>query len=153
MQKINKFPLKDIIISEDFKSTPPRSEKLARKEEQYKRTGLLPGIVINDAGVLIDGYIDYLLAAKYQIQNVTVTRGYTEVIEAVHSHSQGKIYRWKVPLRLQGTISVGDKVLVRASNGIRRVMVRGVFHEQYPQQNPRLEWVCCISQKSKDSRE
>ena len=153
MQKVNNFRLKDIVISEDFKNTPPGSEKMARREEQFKRTRMLSRIIINDANILIDGYVDYLLAVKYQIQYIDVTRGHIEVIEAFHSHYPRKAYRWKVPPRLQGNIAAGDKVLVKSSAGISRVTVKSVIYEQYPQQNPRLKWVYAINQKAQKSRE
>lgn len=90
MQKINKFPLKDIIISEDFKSTPPRSEKLARKEEQYKRTGLLPGIVINNPGFFILRNIQiWLYKYKYRCIIAVVNINIIHTINRIHIIQKG----------------------------------------------------------------
>lgn len=138
MEQIGSFSLQDIIISEDFKNTEPAAWKMQRKADYYERTGELPeDIVINDENVLIDGYTIYLTAAKYGLSSVPVKRGYVELIEASH-RAGAKSYLWKVPPRLSGTIHEGDKCIVRTGQGVRRVRVAKVLHEQYPVQIPRL---------------
>lgn len=138
MEYISNFSLKDIIISEDFRKTEPAAWKMQLKADYYESTGELPaGIIINDKNILIDGYTIYLTAAKYGISYVPVKRGYVELIEASH-RAGAKSYLWKVPPQLSGTIHEGDKCIVRTGQGVRRVRVAKVLHEQYPVQIPRL---------------
>lgn len=145
MKLIRSFPLKDIVISEDFKSTVPVSWKLQKKMEYYERTWKLPeDIVINDENVLIDGYTTYLTASRYGVTHVPVKRGYVELIEA--SHRTGlKKYFWRVPSGLVGMIHKGDKCIVRTARGVRRVCVVNVLQQQYPVQEPRLRNVLKIT--------
>ena len=138
MEYISNFSLKDIIISEDFRKTEPAAWKMRLKADYYESTGELPaGIIINDKYILIVLYTIYLTAAKYGISYVPVKRGYVELIEASH-RAGAKSYLWKVPPQLSGTIHEGDKCIVRTGQGVRRVRVAKVLHEQYPVQIPRL---------------
>ena len=142
MELLNDFPLKDIIITDEFRNAIPGTDKLARREKAYTRSGELPkDIVINDSNILIDGYITYLLALKHEITALDVYRGYVEVIEARHKPGN-RSYMWRLPLSLCGTVSKGDKVIVRTSAGVRRATVENVIRQQYPIQQPRLKMVC-----------
>lgn len=132
---LKNFKLKDIIISEDYKNTQPGNRKMERAELHYLLTRELPtNIVINDAGVLIDGYITYLMAVKYGVEKLDVYRGYVETVEAVHHLFSRKRYAWRVPFRLVGKIKVGDYVIVPSPAGAQRVRVVNVIRQQYPDQ-------------------
>ena len=65
------YSLKDIIISEDFAKTTPNPDKVRRKKREIK-DGLVPTIILNENGVLIDGYITYLILKEYNTKNVAV---------------------------------------------------------------------------------
>ena len=141
MEQIKEFPLKDIVISDDFKNTIPAEQKMQKKIECFNRTGKLPGvIVINDENVLIDGYISYLIATECGFTQVPVIRGYAEIIEVQYG-SRRKTYFWKVPIRLRGKVKKGDKCLVRNNNGVKWVRVSNVIQMQYPIQEPILKYV------------
>lgn len=132
---LKNFKLKDIIISEDYKNTQPGTRKMERAELHYLLTRELPiNIVINDAGMLIDGYITYLLAVKYGVERLDVFRGYVEIVEAVHRPLSKKSYAWRVPFSLIGQIKAGDHVIVPAPAGAQRVKVVNVIRQQYPDQ-------------------
>ncbi|MGN0263925.1 MAG: DUF5839 family protein [Oliverpabstia sp.] len=149
MEQIRNFPLKDIIISEDFKNTAPAEWKLQRKIEHYNETLELPeDIVINDENVLIDGYTTYLVAVRYGITHVPVKRGYVELIEARHRAGQ-RAYFWRVPTRLIGKARQGDKCIVRTINGDKWVRVANVFRIQYPVQEVQLKNVKAVIQKKR----
>ena len=136
---VEKFPIKEIIISEDFKNTPPTERKMQYKREHLKNTGVLKkNIIINDENILIDGYTTYLLAMENGVDYVSVIRGYVEIVEAVHKKG-GKAYSWKVPDSLIGTISPGDKCIVHTSLGAKYVRVVRVSRQQYPIQIPKLQ--------------
>lgn len=132
---LKNFKLRDIIISEDYKNTQPGRRKMERAELRYLLTRELPvNIVINDDGVLIDGYITYLLAVKYGVENLDVYRGYVEIVEAVHHPLSKKSYAWRVPFSLIGQIKAGDYVIVPSPARARRVRVVNVIRQQYPDQ-------------------
>lgn len=139
MNIIEKFPVTEIIISEDFKNTPPTERKMQYKREHLKNKGVLKkNIIINDENVLIDGYTTYLLAMENGMNDVPVIRGYVEIVEAVHKKG-GKAYSWKVPTHLIGAISPGDKCIVQTSSGAKYVRVVNVLRQQYPIQTPKLQ--------------
>ena len=137
------FQIKDIIISEDYKNTVPGENKMQRAIQKYEQTGLLPtNIIINDKNVLIDGYITYLLAVLYGVEQLNVYRGYIEVVEAVHYTGSPKSYMWSVPLGLYGRIQPGNHVIVRTTQGVRRVLVKSIIRQQYLDQACRHKRVC-----------
>lgn len=149
MEQIKSFPLKDIIISEDFKNTAPAEWKLQRKLDRYEETLELPeDIVINDENVLIDGYTTYLIAARYGFTHVPVKRGYVELIEARHRAGQ-RAYFWRVPMRLIGKAHQGDKCIVRTMNGDKWVRVANVYRIQYPVQEVQLKNVKAVVPKNR----
>lgn len=142
MNLINDFPLKEIIITDEFRKTVHGADKLARREQAYLSRGELPkDIVINDRNILIDGYITYLLALRHEITTLDVYRGYVELVEGRHKPGN-RSYIWRLPLSLCGTVSKGDKVIVRTSAGVRRATVENIIRQQYPIQQPRLKMVC-----------
>ena len=147
MELLKDFQIKYIVISEDFKNTTPADRKLQRKEDYFINTGKLPeDIVINDDNVLIDGYSTYLVAVKYGILSANVKRGYVELIEAAHSEGS-RLYAWRVPAFMHGSIKKGDRCIVRTGNGVKRVVVVNILRQQYPVQNPRLRNVIRLERK------
>lgn len=84
--------------------------------------------------MLIDGYITYLLAVLYGVEQLDVYSGYIEVVEAVHYTGSPKSYMWSVPLGLYGRIKPGNYVIVRTTQGVRRVQVKSIIRQQYPDQ-------------------
>lgn len=65
----------NIKVRQCFKKSEPNKEKVKHKEDYYKKTGKFDGdIVISSKNKLVDGYINYLIAKKYNIQYVKVKR-------------------------------------------------------------------------------
>lgn len=129
--RVAAFTLSDIIIMNEFRATPPTVKKMIEKEQYLMATASLPErIILNDAGVLIDGYITYLLAMKHGYITVPVERGHIEVISARFKPS-GKLYMWKVPRTLQGRVRVGDLVKVQVNCFRKKVLVERVDRMQY----------------------
>ena len=142
MELIKGFQIKNIVISEDYRCTTPTSAKLSRLEQYYLQTRELPtNIVINDDDVLIDGYITYLLAVQYGVEQIDVYRGYVEIVEATHGAGRAKAYTWRVPMRLIGAITVNDYIIVPSMKGAQRVKVINVIRQQYPDQSRRMKQV------------
>lgn len=67
--------LEDIKISEEFKKSPPRPEKLRQKYENYYYNRRMDKIIINTDGICVDGYCTYLIAKMLGIHRVKVLVG------------------------------------------------------------------------------
>lgn len=121
--------LQEIKIFPWFEITKPSTEKMCEKEKEFQETGLLPTeIILDDQNRLLDGYISYLLAVKYGLEDVPVKYGRRQVIKA-HHKEHGKRYEWELPERLIDQVAAGDKVLIRNTRGLRWVTVEAV--EEY----------------------
>ena len=125
----------DIKIFPCFSTHPPKLEKMERKEQYFRKTGCLQSeIILDGAGKLIDGYTSYLLAKAHGLASVPVRYGRRKIIRASHKKG-GKVYAWELPGLLVGRVSVGEKLIVRASRGLRTVTVAEV--EEYAGQEPK----------------
>ena len=115
--------LQEIKIFPWFEITKPSTEKMREKEKEFQETGLLPTeIILDDQNRLLDGYISYLLAVKYGLEDVPVKYGRRQVIKA-HHKEHGKRYEWELPERLIDQVAAGDKVMIRNTRGLRWVIV------------------------------
>ena len=88
---------------------------------------------LDGAGNLIDGYTSYLLAKAHGLDSVPVRYGRRQIVRASHRKG-GKLYAWELPGLLVGRVSVGEKLVVRTSRGLRTVTVAEV--EEYAGQEP-----------------
>ena len=132
--KVFDIPTDAIKIYPCFAEHSPKAEKMERKEQYFKETGLLQSqIILDGQGNLIDGYTSYLLAVKHGIQNVPVRYGKRQIMRASHRPG-GKLYVWELPGLLVDQVSAGDKVLVHTQRGIRAVTVAAV--EEYAGGDP-----------------
>lgn len=123
----------DIKIYQCFTEHPPRPEKMEQKEQHFQETGALQSqIILDGRGYLIDGYTSYLLARHHGIQEVPVRSGKRQIVRACHKPG-GQSYLWKLPDRLVGHVSAGDKVMVHTQRGIRAVRVTAV-EEYFPRE-------------------
>ncbi|MGI6095012.1 MAG: hypothetical protein ACOYBL_06225 [Lachnospiraceae bacterium] len=132
----------DIKILRCYAENPPSVEKMQKKEQYFRETGLLPSdIILDSRNHLIDGYSSYLLAVKYKMTEVPARYGGKQAIKAVHS-SGGPVYAWRVPHNLTGLIYPGDRVKVHTVRGIKCVTVVSV--EEYWQQDkePQQSVIC-----------
>lgn len=65
--------LKDIKIHPDFKTTPPKYNKMSQKWSYFRNTGEFESpIILNRGFVLLDGYTSYLIAEKSEMDKVPV---------------------------------------------------------------------------------
>lgn len=103
--------ISEIIISNAFRDSSPRQEKINRRKEYYRQNGTIDTpIKITDKGLLVDGYTRYIAAKECGADLVPcVVLKPFRFIHAVHNHG-GKIYTWKF---IGIDISVGDVVLVQ----------------------------------------
>ena len=104
------------------------------KEQYFRETGCLQSeIILDGAGNLIDGYTSYLLAKAHGLASVPIRYGRRQIIRVSHKKG-GKVYAWELPGLLVGRVSVGEKLIVRTSRGLRTVTVAEV--EEYAGQDP-----------------
>ena len=124
----------DIKIFSCFEAHPPKPEKMESKEQYFRETGCLQSeIILDGAGNLIDGYTSYLLAKAHDLASVPVRYGRRQIVRASHRKG-GKLYAWELPGLLVGRVSVGEKLIVGTSRGLRTVTVAEV--EEYAGQAP-----------------
>ena len=117
-----------------FSTHPPKQKKMESKEQYFRETGCLQSeIILDGAGNLIDGYTSYLLAKAHGLAFVPVRYGRRQIVRASHK-KDGKVYAWELPGLLVGRVSVGEKLIVRTSRGLRTVTVAEV--EEYAGQEP-----------------
>ena len=117
-----------------FSAHPPKQEKMESKEQYFRETGCLQSeIILDGAGNLIDGYTSYLLAKAHGLVSVPIRYGRRQIVRASHRNG-GKLYAWELPGLLVGRVSVGEKLIVRTSRGLRTVTVAEV--EEYAGQDP-----------------
>ena len=131
----SRMSIEDIKIFPCFKATPPKSNKMQKKERFFHETGEFESkIILDNNNFLIDGYTSYLLAVKYGVKYVPVTYGKRQVVKAYHK-PDGKIYVWKLPEKLIDQVHPGDKLVVQTSKGAKCVTVESV--EEYdPSKHP-----------------
>lgn len=116
----------DIKIFPCFSAHPPKQEKMESKEKYFRETGYLQSeIILDGAGNLIDGYTSYLLAKAHGLTSVPIRYGRRQIIRASHKKG-GKVYAWELPGLLVCRVSVGEKLIVGTSRGLRTVTVAEV---------------------------
>ena len=124
----------DIKIFPCFEAHPPKQEKMECKEQYFRETGCLQSeIILDGAGNLIDGYTSYLLAKVHGMASVPVRHGRRQIVRGSHKKG-GKVYAWELSELPVGPVSVGEKLIVRTSRGLRTVTVAEV--EEYAGQDP-----------------
>lgn len=116
---IGDIPINDIIISDEFMFSIPRSAKMERVREYYERTGEFDKpIIVAEDGTLVDGYIRYLIAREKGLKHVTCVQAAQFVKGRIIGEEDGKntitdkIYEWRVPydkLRVPINYSLSNK--------------------------------------------
>ena len=70
------IPLGKIVIPEEFRRTPPRDWKLAKRFLEYYHTGSFhTKVLVDEAGVLRDGYTAYLAAKTLHLPYLRASVG------------------------------------------------------------------------------
>lgn len=65
----------EIIISEEFKKKIPGKRKMNIRLDYFEKTGeFFSPIILDKNNVLIDGYTSYLIAKKYDLKNIKISR-------------------------------------------------------------------------------
>lgn len=73
--RLETVKISDIKIDYWFIKTPPKQSKMQNREKYLLENGEFKSLIIlNKNNKLLDGYTSYLLAKKYNIQNVEVIK-------------------------------------------------------------------------------
>lgn len=98
-----------------------QARRFYEKYGVYKRE-----IVIDEHGVLMDGYTTYLLMCEQGKDMVSARRIKRQGITAVFNEG-GKAYQWEIPLKLIDKIAPGDRVVVETFYGPQQVTVKEII--------------------------
>ena len=136
--------LNDIVITDEFKKTMPRKEKMDKCRDTYEKYGEpSKKIVVDHKNRLVDGYVQYLVFKENNVEDVIVnklakprkrprTEPYyknhlTTYIYGIHPNDKSKHERvWRVPNAWNGwenDILPGDRVIVQTSYGLKSIIV------------------------------
>jgi hypothetical protein len=132
--------LSDIKIRKCFANSIPKESKIDKCRKNWKKTGQQDReLVITKDGVLLDGYIQYLVLKENSIDDVTVCvkklnwrdseyrNKETMYIFGHHPNDKtARTYIWRVPETwsdFKEHIEVGDTVYVDTKFGNRRVVI------------------------------
>ena len=133
-----RMKLSDIKIREDFANSTPRKEKIENCRNHWNAYHTQDrDIVVNKRGVLLDGYVQYLVLKEEKIDEVCVKvygdAEYHEPITYVfgtHFNGNGKKeYTWRVPKawgRFRRIVRPGDHIQCSTANGIQTIVVTRV---------------------------
>lgn len=110
----NTILLEDIIIPESFLKTKPKKEKMDRVRKYVEQYNEFDKPVVLHKGILIDGYVRYLVAKELGLKEIPCAKEFDRYITGKHK-GNNKEYIWKVPKGFN--IEVGDKVIVNIKNG------------------------------------
>ena len=148
---MKRVKLEDIKISEAFANTTPNEEKMCECREfwRYEQKQDRP-IVLNRKGVLVDGYVMFLILKEHKEEYADViykkkhNKKYerlpkvkpsykntpTTYIFGTHPNSKDdKVYTWRVPASWGNwveNIEIGDTVLCQTKFGFSPVVVSRV---------------------------
>lgn len=126
------IPIKDIIISDEFRYSKPSKQKLKERMDSYLYGDLflLYDITVDQNHVLVDGYITYLtlLNAGYNGSVYAKVHKRQKKTYIFGKHSpKGKEYVWKLPWSLTDIyIPIGSKVIANTKYGPQEVIVTKV---------------------------
>lgn len=93
------YKLDNIVIQDSFAETRPSPRKIKQKKREINK-GLVPKITVNDKGVLLDGYITYLILKEKGIKDV--------LVEIVGS-AKAKSYKLKDDITSEHLLNIGFK--------------------------------------------
>lgn len=148
---MKKMKLVDIKISESFKQTVPKEEKMQKCRNHWNENHHQDRyIVVNNNNVLIDGYIQYLVLKENGIEDAEIILKHhssknkmvnssklscrlsyknrnTTYIYGIHPNSDDTKERvWRVPnswVGWENDLLPGDKILVRTKHGVAPIII------------------------------
>lgn len=137
--------LNDIVITDEFKKTMPRKEKMDKCRDTYAKYGEpSKKIVVDHKNRLVDGYVQYLVFKENNVEDVIVNKlknhknntsrvqknyknQLTTYIYGIHPNDTKKQERiWRVPHSWKGwenDILPGDRIMVNTMYGLKPIIV------------------------------
>lgn len=132
----NKFKnIKDIIIQDSFKKTPPARWKIEKELKAYrKHKAFKSKIYLNIDKVLIDGYTTYIAACELGLKEVPAEYKKITIIEAHHPETPKSFYMWKLADSMEWEpLHMSDVVKAETYKGAQEVVVDYVYRNSiYP---------------------
>lgn len=168
MERTKMIKMSDIKISDAYAATTPKEEKMEECRRYWDKHHLQDRyIVVNNNGILIDGYIQYLVLKENGIENVEVKvsgRTYkkwrrkraesypcyrsqmTTYIYGIHPNSTNRKERvWRVPSRWIGwenDLLPGDTILVHTNRGVQPITITKIEWSSKCPTNMKVKKVC-----------
>lgn len=140
--------LSEIIISDEFKKHPPTEWKMQQCRDYYNEHGCLDrNIVISKDGILIDGYVAYLVLLENGVNetDIVVSDLYSgETMYVFGHHHEGVAeYVWRVApdTRDVSKLTVGHSAIVRTKYGNRAINVSRIEYLKKPPVDGRIRTV------------
>lgn len=129
--------ISDIRVKRSFKQTEPGAEKMNFCREFYRDNGYIDKpIIVDGRGVLIDGYIRYLVLKENNVNetNVVVRGGISAMqpnikIYVFGKHQMdGKEYCWVINKNTSNIefLKIGNKAIVKTSRGKQKITITRV---------------------------
>ena len=161
--------LSDIKISSSFAATLPKEEKLNTCREYWNKNHKQDrDIVVNKDGILVDGYVQYLVLKEASVEDVNVKvqgrkkinkrsmkkeyvepvykNSTTTYIYGVHPNAKlQKEYVWRVPNSWKGwenDLLPGDVILVRTQYGVKPIKITNIEWRDKCPVDMRVKKVC-----------
>lgn len=145
--------LSKIHITKAFRRTTPRASKMNECREYYRQHGRIDkDIIINKYGILIDGYVRYLVLMENGVNTSEVLMlgvGENEVLNSMHDvdgkwyvfgrhETSPKEFCWVVnnSTRHLEHMRIGNHMMVRTKNGIQKAMVTNIIRSETPPEVP-----------------
>ena len=148
MSKRIEIDINKIHITRAFRRTTPRASKFNECREFYRQNGRLDkDIIVNRYGILIDGYIRYLVLQENGAQTAEVLMIGVSEDEVVNmDNDPGKWYVFgrhnTSPKEFCWVVNnstghlehmkIGNQMLVRTKNGVQRAMVTNIIRTDIP---------------------
>ena len=151
--------LSEIVIKNSFKNTVPSNDKMKKAREFFANNGRIEKpIVVNENGILVDGYIGFLILQENGIEqtDVLIDDGQYEnqktvYIRAVHMRDNSKEYYWRINEMTENVdeLAIGKLVLVKTKNGNKVVRITGIETSYIPPAHRKVRRVSKILKDKK----
>lgn len=123
--------ISDIKVPYIFLNSPPNSHKIKKCKDYYYKYGKLDKpITINKNGILIDGYVRYVVAKELGLKECPVCKQEIRIYVKGRHSVPGKMYWWMVKKQDEemfiNKVNIGDSIYVNTKKGICPVVVTSI---------------------------
>lgn len=117
--------LSDVRIPSEFQAHPPSEQKIASRQDEYRKAGRLRrNVAVTSAGVLVGGYASFLALEREGVPEFCFkVRDESTVVRARHPAHPERQYMWRSNHGAHNRFAAGDHIAVRTRYGIREAVV------------------------------